>query len=160
ERVDDPAIRRTPAALALLLAEDGMIGEATCDAGPHRRLRLAVGTRDRGPVGLQLDAASRVEVGERAPPALARHLDRDREELPQPGLAHARSIPRRTYGRSPPWRWYSTSSGVSTRAITWNSRRAPSTPVTRTVSRFPGASPSSMPGTSYVSPPVSPTASP
>jgi hypothetical protein len=108
ERVDDPADGRRPRGLALLLAEDRVVGEGAADDPPHLGLGLAVGGRQRRAVGLPLDRDAGVEVPERPLAAGQRGLDRDVEEVAERRLAHAgdadRSMPRSTYGRSPPWR--------------------------------------------------------
>src|SRR5438552_1139841 len=53
-RVQEPAAARLRPGLAELLAEDAVCGEARLDPRPRRTLRLAVGTRHRRAIGLEL----------------------------------------------------------------------------------------------------------
>ena len=64
---------------------------------------------------------------------------------------------RSTYGRMPPCRNATSSSGVSMRASAWNSIALSPSPIARTVMRPPGRSPCAMPVSSYRSRPVSPS---
>ena len=64
---------------------------------------------------------------------------------------------RSTYWRMPPCATYSTSCGVSTRAMTSNIRVLPSGEVARIVNGFFGDTPPAMPSIVIVSLPVSPT---
>src|SRR5262249_37269591 len=94
EGIDDPANGCGAGRLAVLLAEDGVVGEAPPDHVAHQSFRLAIGQRHGRLIRLPLHRCrAGPEVCERATTADPRRLLADLEEGAQVGLggSHGRS---------------------------------------------------------------------
>src|SRR5581483_4202420 len=77
DRVDDPAPAARPRLLAVLLAQEPVVGERVAERGPERFLGAAIGDRDRRLVGLALDVDAFPEVLERDSAGAHDRLARD-----------------------------------------------------------------------------------
>ena len=82
DRVEDPAAGGAGGAgEPELLAQDGVVGEASLDARAQELFGAAVGDRHRGEIGLGLDLDPGLVVGQRRASRLVGDLDREVEQL-------------------------------------------------------------------------------